>query len=49
LTSKRQNVKTLNCTGIVKDGLCQRAVVPAGADWPKDIARYESSVLAERG
>ncbi|HLP08523.1 MAG TPA: L-rhamnose isomerase [Opitutaceae bacterium] len=34
--------------GAVWDELCARAGVPAGADWLKDVARYEKSVLAKR-
>jgi L-rhamnose isomerase len=32
----------------VWDELCARADVPAGADWLKEVARYEESVLAKR-
>jgi len=35
--------------GAVWDELCQRDGVPAGADWLKDIARYERMVLSKRG
>ncbi|HEY5551451.1 MAG TPA: L-rhamnose isomerase, partial [Opitutaceae bacterium] len=34
--------------GAVWDELCQRDGVPAGADWLKDIARYERTVLSKR-
>lgn len=34
--------------GAVWDELCQRDEVPAGADWLKDVRRYEKSVLAGR-
>ena len=34
--------------GAVWDELCARADVPAGADWLKEVARYEESVLAIR-
>lgn len=34
--------------GAVWDELCRRADVPAGADWLKDVARYEKTVLAKR-
>jgi L-rhamnose isomerase len=33
----------------VWDELCQRDVVPAGADWLKDVARYERTVMSKRG
>jgi L-rhamnose isomerase len=32
----------------VWDELCQRDVVPAGADWLKDVARYERTVMSKR-
>lgn len=34
--------------GAVWDELCRRADVPAGADWLKDVDRYEKTVLAKR-
>ncbi len=34
--------------GAVWDELCARADVPAGADWLKEVARYEQTVLAKR-
>jgi L-rhamnose isomerase len=34
--------------GAVWDELCQRDGVPAGADWLKDVARYEKAVLSKR-
>ncbi|HLP01726.1 MAG TPA: L-rhamnose isomerase [Opitutaceae bacterium] len=34
--------------GAVWDELCARADVPAGADWLKQVAQYEMSVLANR-
>ncbi|MFT3829131.1 MAG: L-rhamnose isomerase [Opitutaceae bacterium] len=34
--------------GAVWDELCARADVPAGADWLKQVARYEKTVLAKR-
>jgi L-rhamnose isomerase len=34
--------------GAVWDELCERAGVPAGADWLKDVARFEKTVLARR-
>ncbi len=34
--------------GAVWDELCQREEVPAGADWLKDVARYERAVLSKR-
>ena|SRR5688572_24116304 len=35
--------------GAVWDELCQRDDVPAAADWLKDVASYERSVLSKRG
>jgi L-rhamnose isomerase len=35
--------------GAVWDELCERDGVPAGADWLKDVARYEKAVLSKRG
>lgn len=35
--------------GAVWDELCQRDGVPAGADWLKDVASYEKTVLVSRG
>lgn len=35
--------------GAVWDELCQRAGVPAGADWLADVARYEKQVQEQRG
>jgi len=34
--------------GAVWDELCQRDDVPAGADWLKDVASYERSILSKR-
>ncbi len=34
--------------GAVWDELCQRDDVPAGADWLKDVTRYEKTVLSKR-
>lgn len=34
--------------GAVWDELCLRSGVPAGADWLKEVAAYESDVLAQR-
>lgn len=34
--------------GAVWDELCQRDEVPAGADWLKEVSRYEKSVLSAR-
>jgi L-rhamnose isomerase len=35
--------------GAVWDELCERAGVPAGADWLADVARYEKTTLSKRG
>ncbi len=35
--------------GAVWDELCQHDDVPAAADWLKDVASYEKSVLSKRG
>ncbi|MEX2044130.1 MAG: L-rhamnose isomerase [Opitutus sp.] len=34
--------------GAVWDELCERADVPAGADWLREVSRYEKTVLAHR-
>jgi L-rhamnose isomerase len=34
--------------GAVWDQLCEQAGVPAGADWLKDVRRYEKTVLSKR-
>ena len=34
--------------GAVWDELCRREDVPAGADWLKDVARYERDVTSKR-
>ncbi len=35
--------------GAVWDELCARDNVPTGADWLKDVAKYEKTVLSKRG
>ena len=35
--------------GAVWDELCRREDVPAGADWLKDVTRYERAVTSKRG
>jgi len=35
--------------GAVWDQLCEQEGVPAGADWLKEVARYEKTVTSKRG
>ena len=35
--------------GAVWDQLCEQDGVPAGADWLRDVSRYEKAVLSKRG